>query len=829
MIRGRKTLIDYFPDASSSGGSIFGVMNWTPWYEVSDAQSLALDYFYNHSGLKLPSGLVRQMSGNEHVIDAEAESLISSLLRTKYQYKWEALWKQQALLAGVPDSDYRELYTKTGTESVQTEFGKSVSHRGDTNETVTYGKAVSSVEADISVTDSERSSASSGTDNTRTEYATTETEKIDESVLSQKELDAELSREDIEDSSHTLGTEHSERTSESSEESGQQIKVSRQRDSEDSRTLSDKTESKSESGNADRGTVSGETSETSETKHESLSKQTSATSESEIEKSATSETHDEESKSETDSSASSEVSNREAKTSSEESKSGTGSSASSEVSNRTSKTSSEESKYGTDNSATESAETKQTSETSATTSKKDSDTETDDDLTKKGSESTAMSGTDAVTDSSGQTPRTVTRDYSGGWSDSNTTALTKSGTETVTETGGHRTNIFGFDTQSQDGVRQSVVAPLENTGTATTFTNRADTNSGAITRLYSNYRETETTTGQLTNSTLYGKTETLSFTGRSDERDIHTVYGEDSSEDVSRAGVEEKSASSSTASETDERKTAVTAENDVADKDVESRSESDERKTAAAVENDVAGKDIESQSESFGFTDKHGHETSLAGETSSGVTSGSEVGSTESNGQSSSEKNSEIHEYSVDNRTGAISETSSSSLAGEKSVDLDEQLDTGASSSKFNENFHSIDESGSDEKNVASSEVRAERSADTSSRDVRSDIESGGSDTGTREYGTETSDAGTISQRSDKTKTDTQSGSDVTSGHVDKVDSEGGVETVIRTPMLTEERVGRKRSLAEMFIETMSAFDLGNFFDVVFSDMDEVLTLRVWA
>lgn len=265
----RAKLIDFFPDAADDGGSIFGVMDWVPWYHVADAQALSLDYFYNHSGLKLPSGLVRQMSDEDGVIDSEAQALLSNILKARFKPKWIALWEQQTGLSESPVSDYAE----------------SMSRSRD----ITEG-------ADTSV------------------------------VIS-------------------------------------------------------------------------------------------------------------------------------------------------------------------------------------------------DTLEKEGTESDALSGSDTTTDGVGEVPRKVTKRISGGWKDSDTTSVTKSGTETITETGGHRTSIYGFDTQSMDGVRQSVVAPLEDTGTEVSFDGRSDTNSGDITRLYNSYKEETSIAGTRTDSTLYGKTTTRSFEDRKDQRD----------------------------------------------------------------------------------------------------------------------------------------------------------------------------------------------------------------------------------------------------------------------------------------------------------------------
>lgn len=165
------------------------------------------------------------------------------------------------------------------------------------------------------------------------------------------------------------------------------------------------------------------------------------------------------------------------------------------------------------------------------TEERDVDRNYHDDTTFVGSEAHTLSGSDTTTsDSPAQGGRVVTHGISGSYADSDTRTLSKSGTEMVKNSSHTARNVFGFNTVSGTGVPSEVVdSPLESNKSETTFQNRKDTNGGAVTRSYTNYSETDTISGSLTDETQYGKTDTLSF---SEDRADKVSGEEDVYEDI---------------------------------------------------------------------------------------------------------------------------------------------------------------------------------------------------------------------------------------------------------------------------------------------------------
>lgn len=165
------------------------------------------------------------------------------------------------------------------------------------------------------------------------------------------------------------------------------------------------------------------------------------------------------------------------------------------------------------------------------TGERDVDRNYHDDKTFAGSESHALSGTDLVTNESpANGGRTVTHEIGGSYADSDTRYVQKEGTEFVKDSGHTQTNVFGFNTSGDAGVPSEIVdSPLESNKTETSFQNRKDSSGGSLTRSYTNYKETDTISGKVTDRTLYGKTDTLSF---SEDRADNVSGEEDIYEDT---------------------------------------------------------------------------------------------------------------------------------------------------------------------------------------------------------------------------------------------------------------------------------------------------------
>lgn len=123
---------------------------------------------------------------------------------------------------------------------------------------------------------------------------------------------------------------------------------------------------------------------------------------------------------------------------------------------------------------------------------------------------TTRTGMQDVTESfSSQTPRTTSKTTSGGYTDTDTTTNTRTGTQVVTDKGNTLTGTFGFNSSS--AVSQSISGPETSSGLSqeTTFGEDGliDTHSGGISRSYGENGLTETTTesGSKTLSTTYGQ------------------------------------------------------------------------------------------------------------------------------------------------------------------------------------------------------------------------------------------------------------------------------------------------------------------------------------
>ena len=109
---------------------------------------------------------------------------------------------------------------------------------------------------------------------------------------------------------------------------------------------------------------------------------------------------------------------------------------------------------------------------------------------------------------------TVTRGISGGWSDADSTATTRTGSQIDTNGGKVQSNVYGFDTAVENGVPSALELPTNTL--ESTFNNIKDTNSGSVTRSYNQYVETTTDTFKPDETTTHGKKLTKSFEDRQD-------------------------------------------------------------------------------------------------------------------------------------------------------------------------------------------------------------------------------------------------------------------------------------------------------------------------
>lgn len=162
-------------------------------------------------------------------------------------------------------------------------------------------------------------------------------------------------------------------------------------------------------------------------------------------------------------------------------------------------------------------------------------------LTKTGIESRKFDGSEIRTESY-PVSRKSTRTITGSYTDEDNTTTTRTGSQKVTDKGGTLSSSFGFNSSSP--VPVSRVEPIDGTiGTTqeTTYGEDGliDANSGAITRTYDNYVDEVEESGQKQVTSGYGedgKTEELSFDGRSDSRSISKSISNSGKDTITETG-----------------------------------------------------------------------------------------------------------------------------------------------------------------------------------------------------------------------------------------------------------------------------------------------------
>lgn len=123
-------LIDYFPTLlTQPQGGLFYIMTWAPWWtSADDAASLDVDYFYNHSGRKIPSQLVRTLAeqNNPPGLSSTDRANIVRVLRVKYSDQWTTLWnKYHNMSLTTGGYTYDEKETETGRDETKTTYGRT--------------------------------------------------------------------------------------------------------------------------------------------------------------------------------------------------------------------------------------------------------------------------------------------------------------------------------------------------------------------------------------------------------------------------------------------------------------------------------------------------------------------------------------------------------------------------------------------------------------------------------------------------------------------------------------------------------------------------------
>lgn len=191
-------LIDVFGDVMTDGG-IFTKLNLldVPWSNDVDAVTLDLDYFYNTSGQKNVSPLVRRfLNGANTITDAQKVSL-ANVIYKMYIKNWKREYK-------VFDFEYDPIsnYDSTEHETIENENTntrantgtQSMAGNGSSNSTST-GSGDSDVYGFNSVTAVNDSKTSTSTTNgTTTTDSTTRTDNLSESQSGSGTVERSLTR-----------------------------------------------------------------------------------------------------------------------------------------------------------------------------------------------------------------------------------------------------------------------------------------------------------------------------------------------------------------------------------------------------------------------------------------------------------------------------------------------------------------------------------------------------------------------------------------------------------------------------------------------------------
>ena len=163
-----------------------------------------------------------------------------------------------------------------------------------------------------------------------------------------------------------------------------------------------------------------------------------------------------------------------------------------------------------------------------------------DTFNKSGGETTTYGGSEIRTETF-PTDRKSTRSISGGYADTDTTATTRTGKQTIANKGDTLNSVYGFNSSSPVPSSRSGAADQTGILEETTFGENGlvDSNSGAVTRQYNSYKEETTESGSRRTETSYGengKTETLSFDDREDTKEYGSSTTHSGTDTITESG-----------------------------------------------------------------------------------------------------------------------------------------------------------------------------------------------------------------------------------------------------------------------------------------------------
>lgn len=138
-MRSNKKLVDFFPDILTGGGIFTALQSYpVPWIDDVTGATLDTEYFFNISGQKTPSPLVRKLASTGALTTENVQTL-ARVLYSMFSVPWA---KQYATLSAqydpISNYDMTETETTTGTDSnTVTNTGTQTTARTGTQGTVT--------------------------------------------------------------------------------------------------------------------------------------------------------------------------------------------------------------------------------------------------------------------------------------------------------------------------------------------------------------------------------------------------------------------------------------------------------------------------------------------------------------------------------------------------------------------------------------------------------------------------------------------------------------------------------------------------------------------
>lgn len=121
-----KRLIDVYDDPFTTGG-LFSILNTfaVPWVDDMDATTLDTEYFYNISGQKIISPLVRRVLGTDAVLDNTKRTKLADVIFKMNALNWSKQYETLSL-----EYDPISNYDMTESESIENENSREKTNTG---------------------------------------------------------------------------------------------------------------------------------------------------------------------------------------------------------------------------------------------------------------------------------------------------------------------------------------------------------------------------------------------------------------------------------------------------------------------------------------------------------------------------------------------------------------------------------------------------------------------------------------------------------------------------------------------------------------------------